>query len=572
MSSTALLYDDGAYVEVTGNPDGGSPVAPAGIVGRQVAGREFLEAYLRHGTWSDLVAVVENAPSRRSLLQLFASHPAAQASGRSLRIVPEQRFHACFFPTPPATLLHLPEPLHPRFAWARLQGGPGTFALTGVTHTLSSAWAMETLCSLVTAPFEPYDALICTSRAVVEVVRSVTDAYAEYLRERHGGAPKLRTRLALVPLGVDPERFRPPTPEERAARRRELDCADEEIVALFVGRLSFHAKAQPFPMYQGLARAAQATGRRVHLILAGWAAHEALLRAFLDGAGAFAPNVRLSVLDGRRPEIRSGAWQAADLFTSLADNVQETFGLSVVEAMACGLPVVASDWDGYRDLVADGETGLLVPTLMVRGATSSTTARLLLGDLNYDHYLAETSQAVIVDPDAAAEAYTRLIADADLRRRMGAAGRRRALERFDWRRVIGAYERLWRELEAERLDRAVAGPAAEGRPDGPPLCPAPERSFAGYPTAWLGERDRVRSVPGAEVDVERLLSLALTNVEPEARIVDPTILRGILTATRHPWTLDRLDDFVGGFGVSRSASRATVAWMLKYRLLHPVRA
>ena len=39
---------------------------------------------------------------------------------------------------------------------------------------------------------------------------------------------------------------------------------------------------------------------------------------------------------------------------SLADNIQETFGLTPVEAMAAGLPCVMSDWDGYRDTVRDG--------------------------------------------------------------------------------------------------------------------------------------------------------------------------------------------------------------------------
>ena len=70
------------------------------------------------------------------------------------------------------------------------------------------------------------------------------------------------------------------------------------------------------------------------------------------------------------PVLRFDVWRAADLVVSLVDNIQETFGLVIVEAMASGLPVVATDWDGYRDLVDDGRTGLLVPTTMVRGASA----------------------------------------------------------------------------------------------------------------------------------------------------------------------------------------------------------
>ena len=56
-------------------------------------------------------------------------------------------------------------------------------------------------------------------------------------------------------------------------------------------------------------------------------------------------------------------WAAADLFLSLVDNPQETFGLAPVEAMAAGVPVVVSDWDGYRYTVSDGVEGFRVPTL-----------------------------------------------------------------------------------------------------------------------------------------------------------------------------------------------------------------
>src|SRR5262249_52411352 len=150
------------------------------------------------------------------------------------------------------------------------------FALCGVTHTLCSTAAVRQLCDLVTAPYEPYDALICTSRAVADMVRAVTGTFADYLRDRHGGSPALRPRLATIPLGVNTDRLRPPTADERAAQRRALDAAEDEVVALFVGRLSHHAKAHPFPTYRGLSRAARATGCKVHLVLAGWAAHPAV--------------------------------------------------------------------------------------------------------------------------------------------------------------------------------------------------------------------------------------------------------------------------------------------------------
>ena len=100
---------------------------------------------------------------------------------------------------------------------------------------------------------------------------------------------------------------------------------------------------------------------------AGWFADAADLAQFQGGAAALCPSVRQVLLDGRDQGVRQGIWSAPDIFVSLVDNVQETFGLTPLEAMAAGLPVVASDWDGYRETVRHGVDGFLVPTTMPAG-------------------------------------------------------------------------------------------------------------------------------------------------------------------------------------------------------------
>jgi glycosyltransferase involved in cell wall biosynthesis len=565
--AVALLYDDSAYLETTRRPQGAAADAPVGLVGRQVAGQEFLDAYLSHGGGDDLAAVVYNQGSADSLTQFCRTHPSARTRPRRLRLVPIDQFLPSFFPSPPAPLLYTPCPPDPSFAWVRHHAGPGAFALSGVTHTLCTAGAARVLCDMVTAPYEAFDSLICTSRAVVRMVRALTGAYADYLRDRHGGTPALRPSLETIPLGVNPDRFRPATPAERSARRAALNIRDDAVAVLFVGRFTPHAKAHPFPMFHGVARAARETGRPVHLVLSGWAPSPALLKVFLDGAREFAPGIPVSVVDGTDPDLRFGVWQAADVFASFSDSVQETFGLVIVEAMASGLPVVASDWDGYRDLVADGETGFLVPTTMVDGATADATARLLLGAVSYDGFLAESNQTVAVDPAAAAGAFARLLADPGLRRNMGAAGRQRVLERFTWAGVVRAYQDLWRRQEVERRAFVAANPTSGHRPAGPPAYPAPEVSFMGYPTRLLEDGARVEALPGAEADLGLLLALPLTNYAREQRVGDEAVLRTLLREARSPRTLAEMDAIMRGLDIGHGAGRATVAWMLKYGFL-----
>ena len=560
-----LIYDDDAYVELEARREPSADGRASGLMGRQVAGQAFLAALLRHGTWSDLAVLSRHPGAERSLERACRENPSDRL--RRLHLFDEIRLLDDPAAPPPARLLHLPAPLDSRHAWARQSMGPAAFSLSGVTHTLCAEEAVRQLCDLVTAPFEPHDALICTSSAVARMVRSVTDDYASYLRDRHGGSPGINVRLETIPLGVDVDRFRPATPAERSEWRSRLQVADDEIAVLFVGRLAHHAKAHPFPMFRGVALAAESTGRSIHLLVSGWAPNREMFDAFLDGARVFAPGVKVTIVDGMDAEARFGVWRAADLAVSLADNLQETFGLVVVEAMACGLPVVATDWDGYRDLVDHGVTGLLVPTTMVAGASAGSTARLLFGAIDYDHFLAETSQTIAVDVAAAGAAIGRLVSDEAFRRALGTASRRRAVERFSWSRVIDRYEALWKEQDAVRRSKtdAAIGPRA------PALYPPVDRSFEAYPSRWVGFEDQeVAAAELAERVLPQLLSLPLTHHVAESRVSHAPLLLAALEQASPRCSVSSLDSLFRAAGVDSRRARATLGWMLKYDLLRLV--
>lgn len=564
MSQVALYYDDSGYQETLQRPARVKVGSPVGLMGRQVAGKEFLDAYLTHGQWEELLAVVHGSASARSLTATCRQHASSRDKVRRLRMVQTADFCRDFLPDPPGSPLYFPCPPDTRYAWARQHAGGSAYALCGVTHTLCSLNAVQALGTMVTAPYEPFDRLICTSRAVIDMVRRVTETYADYLRDRFGGTPQLRAGLECIPLGVNPSKFKPATAEARAAARARFHIREDETVVLFVGRLAHHAKAHPFPMYRGLALAARRTGQPVHLLLSGWAANPAVADAFEAGAREFAPGVRVTAVDGTRAENRFAVWDAADLFTSLSDNIQETFGLVIIEAMACGLPVVASDWDGYRDLAVDGETGYLAPTRMVRDATHDLTVSLLTGELGYDHFLARSNQAVAVDVAAAADAYARLIESPELRSRMGAAGRARVEAHFDWARIIPRYETLWREQEeqrgefaASRQDSAAPGPT-------PTLYPPPEDTFACYPTEWCDAATRLQAVADAEDLLTLVCQSPLTNYAENVRLTDRNALELILQTAADGATLGELTQVAG---CDRATALATLAWMVKYDLL-----
>ena len=276
-------------------------------------------------------------------------------------------------------------------------------------------------------------------------------------------------RTPVIPLGIEARSFvaGPDTTDRASTLRQSLDIGPEDFVALFLGRLNFSSKANPYPMYLALEQAqARCTGK-FHLIQAGWYPNEQMHTNTLRLAREMAPSVWVHSVGQVNGQARQDVYAAADVFISLSDNIQETFGLTVIEAMAAGLPVIASDWDGYRDTVADGVTGYLVPTtfpLPGIGIDLALTHGLM--GREYNRYLLDVAQATAVDIDRTTEAVVRLAGSQSLRRRMGEAGRSRAFNNYDWPIIIKSYQDLWSNLEeARRASPVVHTAVAPPYPD-----------------------------------------------------------------------------------------------------------
>ena len=477
-ANAAILYRPEAY-STTGKK----------LMGRHAAGEGFLKGFLQHAAVDRLFCYT---PSREQA-QAFLATARTAGNPREVRWLSEADARS---PAEAGTL-YLPDPSLSAHAWRRRRFDQRGYSIVGVTHTTASAGAMDWISGMPLAPVQAWDALICTSNVVRDTVAFMLAEQAEFLRARLGAQHLPQPRLPVIPLGVDTAAFRP-DPAKRAAARQALGIGTEDIAVLFVGRVSFHAKAHPLPMYLALEQVARANPkRRIHLLQAGWFANTFIEGAFKSGAAQFAPSVECRFLDGRDFAARSGAWQAADVFTSLSDNIQETFGLAPIEAMAAGLPSVVSDWNGYRDTIRDGVDGIRVPTMIpAPGWGEDLADRHAAGIDNYDHYCGYTSQFVAVDPAACAAAYARLVDDPSLRRRMGEAARQRAAAEFDWKVVIARYQELWAELAEIRKSAPESAPRMPTHPANPAR-PDPYQAFASYATARLGPDDRVALTPGA---------------------------------------------------------------------------
>lgn len=454
MVSVAVLYERDGY-------DTSGPR----LLGRHAAGEGFLKALARYGTAPNLYCYTGQEAGFQDFCQRVQPWLSAP---KPCHWVPTETPEALGRPG----VLYRPDPLIVSQAWQRRWGDPRAYSLCGVTHTLVSKETMTGLGDLLTAPVQPWDAIICTSQTVRTMLSRMLGEWAEYLAQRTGGRPALPVQLPVIPLGVDPEQFVQGEAATTARHRwrNQLGIPAEAVVVLFVGRLIFHAKAHPVPMYLALEIAARRLGQRLYLIQAGWFEDEAQAEAFKSAPADFCPSVTSLFVDGRRAEVRREIWAAADIFMSLADNIQETFGLTPLEAMATGLPVIVSDWDGYRESVRHGVDGFRVPTLMAPpGSGQDWAARYLRDTLNYPTYIGHVSMGTAVDLEACVAAVVALAQNPQLRHQLGTNGRQRIAETYDWRVVIPAYEALWGELAERRQQAEVIAPVVPGQPAVPLL-------------------------------------------------------------------------------------------------------
>jgi len=530
------------------------------LMGRNAAGESFLRGFLKHSNASEFWVQVHQLDHASHFAKTVKSLGRTQA----IKVVDKNTLGALS----QAGVVYYPGPDLGEHAFQRAAHGHSAWSLCGITHTTSSAGAMDALAALITAPVQPWDALICTSNAVKDNVSRLLQAQVDYLKDRLGIGKIVLPQLPVIPLGIHISDFAFSS-EQKAAARAALDVTADTLVVLFMGRLSFHAKAHPLAMYQAIESAAQKTGKKVVLVECGWHANEFISKAYADAASLACPSVRVVTLDGRKPEERQTAWASTDVFCSLSDNIQETFGITPIEAMAAGIPVVVSDWDGYKDTVRDGIDGFRISTLMPQGGLGADLAlRHALALDTYDMYCGHTCSLVAVDVQATAQAFESLFNSPQLRRQMGDAGRERAVGLYDWKTIIGQYEALWAQLsEIRAAGTKVIKPLAHSWP----ARMDPFHAFASYPSQALTPQTVLALVDAnVELALQRTLEYRKLAMIDFAKLILPSEdeIKALLSAGMTQHTAEQ---WVQAVPIDRRPYVfRLLAWLLKLGVLKVV--
>jgi len=326
--------------------------------------------------------------------------PRAEVQHDIIRLAGLDQFTTCDIGTFEAVIRKFrPQLLHAHFATEAAAKARELSASCGVPFTFTAHGY-----DIHRKPPPGFRARAMAARAVV----TVSEANAEHITQTFG-VP--RSHLRVVPCGVDTERFCPVS--DRSRRGDEADGVIGSVnppphVGGCIVCVARQVKVKNLGLLLEACAELKQRGVEFRCAMIGDGPLQGELQAKRNGLGLD----RVVEMPGalEQGEVLKW-WQRAAAGTLTSDN--EGMPVSLMEAAACGVPVVATRVGGIPELVVDGKTGLLVPP----------------GDAR-----------------ALADAFERLLTDAALRKKFGAAARRRAVKRFSVAHQVDRLLELWSEI------------------------------------------------------------------------------------------------------------------------------
>jgi glycosyltransferase involved in cell wall biosynthesis len=333
-------------------PDRRAPVQT--IMGAQIGTTEFLKAIIKYSPVFPVAFIDSDIDRLKNHLHRISEN----------EMVDMARWRACEVRDCPALMqAHLPFAFHDasgpflhHMAYLRAHFATSNFPITCLVHGFSyQAVIWDVFMRISLTPVLPCDSILCTSLAAREAFANILARTREEIPDFAAVSP----RMDIIPLGVDTETF---MPREKADMRSLLGLPQEKIILLYFGRIDTSSKADQNPLLMVFKELTLKYSTDITLVLAGNTEPRSvnLLERMAETLG-----IEKQVIIRAHPTLTEGPlyYSAADIFVSPVETLQESFGISPLEAMSSSLPAVVSDWSGYQDTVLHGQTGFRIKTL-----------------------------------------------------------------------------------------------------------------------------------------------------------------------------------------------------------------
>ena len=441
----------------------------------------------------------------------------------------------------------------PGLVYLRNKYAKNKFPITGIIHSLNGIETNYHAFKICTAPLLPYDTVICSSIAGKKVVEK-TFKHIEINFAADNTALSFGGNTEIIPLGVNES---PKVTPDRKECRRHLSLPVDALALLTLGRFSPQTKSDLYPLIKTFQKLTQnAPDKSLILIIAG-GANENQIQIVRQMISECEVENCVHLITNFSNDSKPYIYGAADIYLALSDNLQETFGISVIEAMAAGLPVVASDINGYSELVIQNQTGYKIPTLWADGFELAELADIM----NFETMQLMLAQCMAVDTEELYKHLYELVNDNDLRDSMGTNAKKAVKDNYHWSNIILDYEALWDSLFEQSVAYSGEIPVKKN-----PFLNDYFNLFSHYPTSTINKKNLCAITwDGKNVLKTGQTPTPYTNI---GSLLNNKIILAILECLiNKPKKVNELLS-IDSLSIKENELIFTLLWMAKYSLIH----
>jgi glycosyltransferase involved in cell wall biosynthesis len=316
------------------------------------------------------------------------------------------------------------------------------FPVVGLVHFLGSKLTLETLSDVYRNTTE-MDAILCPSESIKQTIEKAEDIFLESTR---------KPTLFVAPHGIDSRLFVPKTSTVPELRQKHGIPSDKTVISL-ISRLNPYTKMDVTPFIFQMKKALERHDN-LHVLIVGEVQNPGYFKQLEYFVSANNLQDKVQFITQVAHETIHEYYQLTDIYVSLTDNISESFGLTVVEAMACGIPVIISDCAGYQSLdLQHKKEGFLVPTI-----SAEMELDLLLNTGSTAGYGDASIQSVACDYAMLHEAVDALVEDPELRQQCGQNARKKVESSFSIPKMIDTYIDIFNEVLTLQDDAVVSYP------------------------------------------------------------------------------------------------------------------
>jgi D-inositol-3-phosphate glycosyltransferase len=407
---------------------------PEDIYGLQVANSQFMNALLTNGSFAGYHFFVSDSLVKKTLAAVkktFKELPNI----RKVRIFPFSKIRENFQQFQ-YMVFHHSDPFNSNYYFVRQELGLQNYPISCFVHTVSGHWVPSSLLQNAIMTTKPYDVMFCPTRSLSTAVQNIF----QRIKQVTGLEYSFQGELVNIPFGVDTTVFKP---RPKAAIRKKLKLPGHALIIGYIGRVTAWNKMDLLPLLQVFKQLRDQTSRKdIYLYIIGREQQKDYIKLLKTEASRLRIDKYVRFVTKHKNKQIPLYYSALDIFVSPCDHVQETFGITPVEAMASGVPAVVSDWDGYKETVVEGETGFKIPTYWHSCAGEVHDTAFLEG---LQKTYMQLGQTVAIDIPKFVLGLKKLVEDTALRAKMSTNARIYAVENFSWKKIIERYEAVWKD-------------------------------------------------------------------------------------------------------------------------------